>query len=155
MTHLMTRLRCAPWLAALTLTACAGPAIHIEPRATSQEEPLAFDLRDWDWNGSSLEIELRVTNHGERTVVLERGFLALNDGQRSMAPTTRPQTCRIAPHGTRNVYLRYPKVDEGVSCLTIEFGKGALTLDGKQGESLALRPVRLLVGEGKPAQPSK
>ncbi len=142
-------------LAALGLAACAGPAIRMEPRPTTQEEPLAFELRDWDWNGSSLEIELRVTNHGDRTVLLERGFLALNDGKRSMAPTTRPQTCRIAPHRTRNVYLRYPAVDEGVAGLTLEFGKGALTLDDKQGEELALQPLRLMVGENRPAAPGK
>src|SRR5690606_33254208 len=95
-------------VALLCLAACAGPAIQLEPAPTSADQPLAFEVRDWDWNRSSFELTLRVTNHGDRVVMLERGFLALNDGDRSMAPTSRPQTCKIAPRGSRTVYLKYP-----------------------------------------------
>ena len=142
---------CVPF----TLAACAGPAVRLEPRATSLEEPLAFELRDWDWNRGSFEVELRVTNHGDRTVVVERGFLSLNDGRRSMSPTSRPQTCKIAPHRTRTIDLRYPAVDRNVTAFTLEFGNGAVSFDEKQGEAMALAPLRFQVGDATAAAPSR
>lgn len=154
----MTTSRLAAVCLAALAAACAGPSIHLEPRPVSQEEPLAFELHDWDWNRKSFELSLRVTNHGDRAAFVVSGFLNLNDGSRSMAPTSKPRTTEIGPGRTRKIYLRYPAVDEGVAGLTLEFGSGAISLDEEQGQAVACAPLRFQVGDGAPdaaAAPAK
>jgi hypothetical protein len=139
-------------LLALAAASCSGPAIHLEPQPASRDQPLTFELRDYAWKSSYLELEVRVTNHGERTVVVERGFVTLSDGTTDRAPKMSPTTYRIAPRRSRTMLLRYPPLDPATTgALTLQFGKGAACFDGKEGESLTLSPLRLHVGDDTPA----